>query len=105
MAVDCLLEIQLPGVFRLEPTRLQLDNHITPQIKVIEQQVDVEIIPTDIDVVLIFDPLNFFCSGGLTSLTKYISQKNCTALRDSKRQGALTPFRLGTPAPRSLPVP
>ena len=38
------VEVELPGVFRLELAGLQLNHHIAAEVEVVEQQVDVEVI-------------------------------------------------------------
>lgn len=47
------IEIQLTGVFRLKLPSLQFDNHIAAQIQIIEKQVNVKIITTHVEVILV----------------------------------------------------
>jgi hypothetical protein len=49
---DVAIKVQLTRVFGFEHPLLQVDDHERPQTEVIKEQIDVEILPTDIETVL-----------------------------------------------------
>jgi len=49
------VEVHLPGILRLEGGHLKIDHNVCPELEVVEEKVDVEILPADFEMYLLPD--------------------------------------------------